>query len=90
VPIRRWAYKPRRRRMPFWVYVLRSATACRRYVGQTADLARRLSEHNGLSANLHKYTSTHAGPWSLVHPELVGSRADAMRRERFHGGVSLP
>jgi len=62
----------------FSVYVLRSKRTGRLYTGSTADLVRRLGEHNsGLSG------STKQGvPWELLHHEEYLTRADAMRRER--------
>ena len=68
---------------PFWVYVLISESTGKRYTGQTDDLDRRLTEHNGASINLRRYTSRDAGPWKLVHSELYPSRAEAMRREKW-------
>ncbi len=65
------------------VYVIRSETTGRRYVGQTGNLERRLAEHNTPGHNLRKYTSKHAGPWTLVHDEAFESRSEAMRRERW-------
>ena len=48
--------------MPYWVYVLRSDSANRRYVGQTEDLERRLGKHNsGLVFSTAAYR-----PWSLL------------------------
>lgn len=63
----------------FWVYVLRSQRTGRRYVGCTADLDRRFSEHNrGQTA------ATRGGaPWVLVHKEPFEAHTDAARRERF-------
>jgi putative endonuclease len=67
----------------FWVYVLVSATTGKRYIGQTDDLQRRLSEHNNPAHNPRKHTSRNVGPWCLVHSEQFANRADAMRREKF-------
>ena len=49
------------------------------YIGQTADLARRLSEHE---AGLARYTSSR-GPWQLVFTEEYDTRSEAMRRRSF-------
>ena len=65
--------------MAYWVYVPRSDSANRRYVGQTDDLERRLSRHN---AGLVFATAPYR-PWRLVHSEQLQSRSEAMRRERF-------
>lgn len=65
--------------MPYWVYVLRSDSANRRYVGQTDDVERRLEKHNaGLVFSTAPYR-----PWHLLHSEEFRTRGDAMRRERF-------
>ncbi len=62
----------------FGVYILRSKTTGRFYTGSTANLTRRLEEHNsGLSSS-----TKHGGPWELLHHEEYPTRADAMRRER--------
>ncbi len=63
----------------FSVYILRSASTNRLYVGQTSDLERRLIEHQ---TGVARYTRGR-GPWVLVLAEQFDNRADAMRRERF-------
>jgi len=60
-----------------FVYILRSKVAERRYVGSCADVEQRLGQHNaGISSS-----TKHWCPW--VHQEAFGSRAEAMRRERY-------
>ena len=63
----------------FFVYVLRSKTSGRLYIGHTSDLTQRLGQHN------HGVTKStkNRGPWELVHREEFGMRGEAMRRERF-------
>ncbi|MCL5020232.1 MAG: GIY-YIG nuclease family protein [Bacteroidetes bacterium] len=64
--------------MSFFVYVLRSLTRERYYVGQTDDLSDRLRRHNG-----GRVKSTKAyRPWSIVYFEKYETRAEAVRRER--------
>ncbi len=64
--------------MPYYVYVIRSQSANRRYVGQTDDLEQRLERHNaGLVFSTAPYR-----PWQLIHSEEFKTRADSMRRER--------
>ncbi|MCE2499886.1 MAG: GIY-YIG nuclease family protein [Dehalococcoidia bacterium] len=63
----------------YTVYVLRSATTGRRYVGQTENLDRRLHEHQ---SGLAGYTKGR-GPWLLLHREEYPTRREAMQRERF-------
>jgi putative endonuclease len=64
--------------MPFFVYLLHSQRTERHYIGQTADLAKRLKAHNtGLVR-----TTRRGRPWSLVGYESYESRSDARWRER--------
>ena len=65
----------------FWTYILENESG-RFYVGHTDDLDRRLSQHNSQDLTGAKYANKH-GPWKLVWSEPHGTRADAMRRERF-------
>jgi putative endonuclease len=63
----------------FHVYVLRSATTGRRYIGSCEDVDERLRRHN-LG---HSKATRHGIPWILVHRESFSSRAEATRRERY-------
>ena len=65
------------------MYVLQSESTGRRYVGQTANLERRLAEHNNPGHNPSKFTTKHAGPWKLIHHEEYATRCEAMQRERW-------
>ena len=62
----------------FQVYILRSLSTGRYYVGHTNDLPHRLHQHNsGYSI------STKSGiPWKLVYSEQFQKRSEAMIRER--------
>ncbi len=62
----------------FFVYVLRSRSNGRLYIGHTADVTQRLGQHN------HGITKStkNRGPWELVHEEAFATKAEAMRRER--------
>lgn len=63
----------------FYVYILQSGKKKRLYIGKTADLKRRLKEHNaGQSASTKSYT-----PWSLIFYEAYADREDANRREKY-------
>jgi putative endonuclease len=62
----------------FFVYILRSESTGRFYIGQTQDVAERLVYHN---ANYSK-SLKNRGPWKLVHTEEFDTRGHAMRRER--------
>ncbi len=61
------------------VYIIRSSSRKRYYVGSTQDIINRLHEHNnGESA------STRFGvPWELLHVEEFPTRSEAVRRERM-------
>jgi len=67
--------------LPFTVYVLENPGG-QLYVGQTADLAQRLAQHNDPADRLTLHTKRHPGPWQLVYSESCASRAEAVRRER--------
>ena len=60
------------------VYILKSKTNNKFYVGQTSNLERRLLYHNyGYSK------ATKSGiPWELEYSENYKSRSDAVRREK--------
>jgi len=51
--------------MPFFVYVLLNPQG-ETYVGQTADLERRLNQHNNPTCRLPLHTKHHPGPWRLL------------------------
>ncbi|MDA0768927.1 MAG: GIY-YIG nuclease family protein [Chloroflexi bacterium] len=63
----------------FYVYVFVSESTGGLYTGQTKDLPRRASEHNG---GLSSYTKGR-GPWVLFHSEEFATRSEAMMRERY-------
>ncbi len=63
-----------------YVYILEN-TAGRFYIGQSADLASRLADHNFAGPSVGKFTRKN-GPWRLVWSEAHPSRASAVRRER--------
>jgi putative endonuclease len=63
--------------MEFVVYAIRSRETDRLYVGQTADLAKRLLQHNG-----GEVKSTKSGrPWFLVAVEHFPNRSLARWQE---------
>ena len=64
--------------MYYWVYILRSCTGERYYVGSTDELEKRIAEHNGPHARWTKRFQ----PWVLVHSERFATRGEAMTRER--------
>ena len=71
----------------FYVYVLKSKTDGKLYVGYTADLRKRFEEHNnGLVASTKPRK-----PFVLVYYEAYRSQGDAKHREhmlkRFSGAT---
>ena len=64
--------------MPFYVYILKSETTDRYYIGQTEHLQERVSYHN---ANYSK-SLKNRGPWRLAYHEIHPTRGEAIRRER--------
>ncbi|WP_412062353.1 GIY-YIG nuclease family protein [Rubrivirga sp. IMCC45206] len=68
------------------VYVLRSERTGRLYVGQTADLDRRLHEHR----SGHTPSTRSRGPWALVASRPFESRAEAVRTERALKALKSP
>jgi putative endonuclease len=66
--------------MPFFVYILRSQSTGRFYVGQTQDVEQRVAYHNaGYSKSLKN-----RGPWELIHREGFSR---AWRRNRRADGI---
>jgi putative endonuclease len=65
--------------MPYYVYVLKSLTTGKLYIGQTQDLEARISSHNN---GMSPYTKNR-GPWILVYKEEFSTRSQAMIREKF-------
>lgn len=62
----------------YWVYCLHSREGLR-YVGQTSDLQKRISEHNSGES---KWTRR-GNDWKLVYSEELETRSEAVRRERY-------
>lgn len=60
------------------VYILKSRTSGRLYIGSTSHLARRLEEH----ARGHSPYTRDRGPWDLVYQEEYVKLPEARRRER--------
>ena len=63
----------------FYVYVVRSQQDGRLYTGTTADLRRRLVEHNSGKTNSLRGRR----PVKLVYTEEYSTRAEALTRERY-------
>ncbi|MDQ7799391.1 MAG: GIY-YIG nuclease family protein [Candidatus Edwardsbacteria bacterium] len=65
--------------MPYFAYILKSVSLGTRYIGSTADIDKRLTEHNDGKC---PYTRNRR-PWVLVYSEEFASLAGARKRERF-------
>ena len=64
--------------MAFFVYILKSISHERYYVGSTHNLLERLNRHNqGRSKATKPYR-----PWKIVYTETHETRSEAVRRER--------
>ena len=64
----------------FYVYVLKSVSADKTYVGFTEDVERRFKEHNAGKSN---YTSKYV-PWRLVYKEECKDRIAARVKEKYY------
>ena len=63
----------------FYVYVLHSETDQGLYIGFSANLRRRIAEHQkGLA-----FATAFRGPWRLIYYEAYLDERDAQGRERF-------
>jgi len=69
--------------MMCYVYVIKSESSNKIYIGQTADIDKRLKQHNDPYNNYSKYTKQNKGPWKLIYKEEVASRSEALGREKF-------
>ncbi len=66
----------------FHVYAIRNESSGKIYIGQTADLERRLKRHNGeLKSKRSSYTNRNEGEWKVIYNEGVSSRKEAMARD---------
>ena len=65
--------------MKFKVYILKSITFDRYYIGSTSDLEKRIEFHNSKRA---RWTKRYQ-PWVLIHTEEFSTRGEAVKRERF-------
>ena len=63
----------------FYVYILHSGTDAGLYIGYSANLKRRLREHEqGLS-----FATSFRAPWKLIYYEAYAEQTDAQGREKF-------
>ncbi len=62
----------------YFVYILKSLIADRYYIGHTADVDKRLAEHNqGRTRSTKGYK-----PWKVVYIEKYETKSEAFRREQ--------
>jgi len=72
------------RNMKYYVYILKSKSSDKHYVGQTNNLERRLREHNsGKSTYTKKFI-----PWEIVYYEEKDNQAEAIKTEKFYKSAS--
>ena len=62
-----------------WVYILKSRTVNKTYVGSTTDIDRRIQEHN---SGKHTFTKRYL-PWVVVYKERVADLLTARQREKY-------
>jgi len=65
--------------MPFYVYILKSTTYNKRYIGSCEDLRIRLKRHNTGKVKSSKAYK----PYNIIYTEEFPSRSEAVKRERF-------
>ncbi len=63
----------------YYVYVLWSTKLRKRYVGSTAQIEKRLNEHNHGS---NKFTKGGI-PWIIIYQEEYPTKTEALKREKF-------
>ncbi len=63
----------------FHVYVRRSQTTGRFYVGSTGNIQDRLHRHNSGQSK----ATCHGVPWTLIYLETHPSRSEVTRREKY-------
>jgi len=63
----------------YYVYVIRSDSKNRLYIGHTCDLNNRLTEHNNGYSSATKFICD----WHLIYKEEYSGRALAMKREKY-------
>ncbi len=73
----------------WYVYILKSVSFNKYYIGYTADLDKRLLEHNsGKTKSIKAYL-----PYKLIYSEKFATKSDAYKRERqikrYKGGSAF-
>jgi len=62
----------------FYVYILKSISCGKYYVGYTSNLEERLESHN---SGLQRWTRN-KGPWNMVYSERLVTKREAIIREK--------
>ncbi|MBI4973120.1 GIY-YIG nuclease family protein [Candidatus Roizmanbacteria bacterium] len=62
----------------FYIYIIKSITTGKYYIGCTKDIVRRLHEHN---LGMSKFTRN-KGPWMLKYSEEIKTLSEARIREK--------
>ena len=62
------------------VYVLKSLSSEKHYVGYTSNLITRFQSHNSLGK---KGFTTRYRPWEVIHVEVYTTKRQAMNREKY-------
>ncbi|MBI4086119.1 MAG: GIY-YIG nuclease family protein [Candidatus Liptonbacteria bacterium] len=65
--------------MEYFVYIIRSGKDNSNYTGLTANLERRVAEHNKSDTK----TTRSKKPWRLIYFEKYSSRIEARKREKY-------
>ena len=61
----------------YFLYILKSESAGRKYIGSTGNLKERLKKHNNGGVRSTKPYR----PWKILHTESFSSRTEARQRE---------
>ena len=73
--------------MSYQIYILKSLTKGRHYIGHAENLNQRLVQHNTGQVRATKYGI----PWKIIYTESYQTRAEAFRREKeiksYKGGI---
>jgi len=69
--------------MSFYIYVIKSQSSGKIYIGQTNNLELRLQRHNcEVKGRSNCYTHKNTGLWEVVYKEEFNSRGEAIKREK--------
>ena len=66
------------------VYILKSSSTDKIYIGCTDNIEKRLLTHNGILLHDKKsYTYKQKGPWVVVYTEKCNDMSEARKREKY-------